>query len=151
MAGPDRSAAHKADAVPDHMKMLPPVLDVFNDHPLVMEHFVTVFLLAAFNDGKNLLVGQVFALHRVDADMMQRLSAAGATGDHPHILKGLIEVFGRRVAKLDKARLLVLALLLHIVGGGSVAAPDVGFDYHWLSLNSSCLRPRPSAQRVARR
>ena len=80
MAGPDRSAAHKANAVPDHMKMLPPVLDVFNDHALVMEHFVTVFLLAAFNDGQNLLIGQVFALHRVDADMVQRLGAAGATG-----------------------------------------------------------------------
>lgn len=128
MAGPDRSAAHKADAVPDDVKMLPPVLDVFNDHPLVMEHFVAVFLLAAFNDGQNLFVGQVFALHRVDADMVQRFGAGGGAGDHPHILKRLIEGLGRRVAKLDKARLLVLALLLHIFGGGSVAAPDVRFD-----------------------
>ena len=110
------------------MKMLPPVLDVFNDHALVMEHFVTVFLLAAFNDGQNLLIGQVFALHRVDADMVQRLGAAGATGHFPHILKRLIEVSGAGVAEFNKARLLVLALLLHILGGGSVSAPDVGFD-----------------------
>ena len=87
MPRPDRSAADKADAVPDDVKMLPPVLNVFNDHPLMVEHFVTVFLLTAFHDGQNLLVGQVFAFHRVDADMMQRLGAVGATGDLPHILK----------------------------------------------------------------
>lgn len=60
--------------------------------------------------------------------MMQRLCAGRATGDFPHFLKGFVKVFGCRVADLDKARFLVPALLLHIFGGGSVAAPDVGFD-----------------------
>lgn len=56
MAGPDRAAAHQAHAVPDDVEMLPPVLDVFNDHALVVEHLVAVFLLAAFNDGHDLFV-----------------------------------------------------------------------------------------------
>ncbi len=128
MAGPDRSATHKADAVPDDVKMLPPVLDVFDDHALVMEHFVTVFFFAALYDGQNLFVGQVFALHRVDADMVQRFGAAGGAGDLPHALKRLIEILCTGVAEFNKARLLVLALLLHIFGGGSVSAPDVRFD-----------------------
>lgn len=128
MAGPHHSAADQADTVPDDMKVLSSVLDMFNDHPLVVEHPIAVFLFAAFNNGENLLVGQRFALHRVDTDMMQRLSTAGATGDFPHFLECLIEVLGFRIAQFDKARLLVLTLLLHIVGGGSITAPDMGFD-----------------------
>lgn len=128
VAGPNRSATHQTDAVPDDMKMLPPVLDVFDDHALVMKHLVAVFFLAAFNDGENLLIGQMFAFHWIDADMVQRLGASGATSDFPHFLEGLIQILGFRVAQLYKARFLVLALLFHIFGSRSVAAPDVRFD-----------------------
>ena len=128
MAGPNCSAAHKADAVPDNVEVLPPVFDVFNDHALVMEQLVAILLLAAFNDGQHLFIGQALVLHWVDADMVQRFAAVGTAGDFPHFLECLVEVLGFRITKLDKARLLVLALLLHIRSGGSVSTPDMGFN-----------------------
>ncbi len=117
MAGPNCSAAHKADAVPDNVEVLPPVFDVFNDHALVMKQLVAIFFFAAFNNGQHLFIGQALVLHRVDAYMMHWLGAAGATGDFPHFLESLIEVLGTGVTDLDKARLLVSALLFHIRGG----------------------------------
>ncbi len=117
MPRPDRTTAYQTHPVPDNVEVLPPVFDVFNDHALVMEQFVAILLLASFNDGQHLFIGQALVLHRVDAYMMHWLGAAGATGDFPHFLKSLVEVLGAGVADLDKARLLVSALLLHIRGG----------------------------------
>lgn len=128
MARPDCAASDKAYPVPDNVKMLPPVLDVFDNHALVMEHLVAVFFFAAGNNRQNLRVGQAFILHWIDADMVQRLFAFCSAGDLPHFLKRLVKVLGRRIADFYKARFLVLALLLHIVGGGAIAAPDVAFD-----------------------
>ncbi len=70
LSGPDCSAGHKTDAVPDDVKMLSAILDMFDDHPLVMKHFVTVLFFATFNDGQDLLVREAFTFHGIDADMM---------------------------------------------------------------------------------
>lgn len=51
MPRPDRPASHKADPVPDNVKMLPPVLDMLDNDTLVMEHFVAVFFLASLDNG----------------------------------------------------------------------------------------------------
>lgn len=117
MARPYRPAGHKADPVPDNVKMLPSILDMFDNHPLVVEHFIAVLFLTPRHDCQNLLIRQPFVLHGVDADMMQRFGASGITRHFPHFLKRLIEVFGFRVADLDKARFFVFALILHIFGG----------------------------------
>lgn len=126
------------------MKMLSAILNVFDNHPLVVKHFVAVFFLTTLNNGQNLLVGQKLALHGVDADMMQRLGAFRAAGDFPHLLEGIIKVSGFGVAQFDEACFLVLALLLHILGGGSVSAPNVRFYDHSASM------PSVSARRTAR-
>jgi len=84
MARPDGLSCDQAHAVPDDVKMLPPVFDMLDNHALVVEHFIAVFFFAAFNDGQHLLVGQAFVLHRVNADVVQRLFAFGAACDFPH-------------------------------------------------------------------
>lgn len=111
------------------MKMLPSVLNVFYDYALMVEHFVAVFLFATLGNRQHLLVGQAFVFHRIDADVMQRLGAAGIAGYHPHIMKSIIKVFGAWVAEFYKARLLVLALLFHIFSSRPIAASDVAFYY----------------------
>ncbi len=125
---PDRLAGDKAHPVPDNVKMLSAVLNVFDNHPLVVELLVAVLFFATVNNGQDLFVRQKLTFHRVDADMVQRLGAAGIAGYRPHILKCLVEVLSRWIANLDKACFLVFTLFLEILGCRAKAAPDMAFD-----------------------
>jgi len=123
--GPNGAVGGQAHAVPYDVKMLPPVLDMLDDDALMVVALVTIFLFAAFDDLHHFRIGQALALERVDADMMQGLFDPCAAGDDPHIPKGLVKILGVRIADLDKAVRFVLAYVFHILGGGSVASPDM--------------------------
>ena len=83
-----------ADPVPNDMEVLPAVLDVFDNHSLVLVFRVAVFLLKAFDDGQNLFAGKAFVLHRINADMVDVLFCFAAASHFPHFMKRFVQRFG---------------------------------------------------------
>ena len=103
---------------------------MLNDHALVVVGFVAIFLLGTFDDFKELFIRQSFVTEWVNADMMDGFLAFGVTGHCPHILKGLVQIFGVRVTDLNKTDFLVLTYAFEIIGSSSISTTYVAFDNH---------------------
>lgn len=128
MSRPHRTARVEVHAVPDDMKMLPSVFDVFDDDALMLTRLVAKFLLTAFDYLQHLGIRQPLVFVRVDADVVQGLGASRIARHGPHILKRFIKVSGVRVADLDETYLFVFSDSLEVIGSSPVTATDVALD-----------------------
>ena len=130
MSGPDRAAGAQAHAVPYDVKMLAAILDVLDDDALMLTGLVAVLFFKPLAYPQDLRVSKPLVLHRIDADVMQRLRGACRPADHPHVAKSFVEVFDTRLADFDQADFLVASNRFEVIGGGAIAAADMAFDNH---------------------